>query len=66
MHNTLYVARRENRLRQKDMAELLHINPITYQLKESGKAAFTLPEAFTISERLGMTIEELFDKGQAQ
>lgn len=64
MHNTLYVARRENRLRQKDMAELLHINPITYQLKESGKAAFTLPEAFVISERLGMTVEELFNKGQ--
>lgn len=60
MHSQLFVTRRENRLRQKDMAALLHIDTVTYQRKESGKAVFTLPEAFKIANYFGMSVDELF------
>lgn len=60
MQHKLFIARRENRLKQKDVAEVLHIDPITYHRKESGKAAFTLPEAFKLAEYFGMKLDDLF------
>ena len=56
----LFVARREKGDTQKEVAKKLSISPQRYQLKESGKANFTLPEAKILSELYGMSIDELF------
>lgn len=45
MHANLYVERREHHLKQKDVAEIMIINPITYHRKETGKTDSTLTEA---------------------
>ena len=46
----LYIARREKGDTQKSVAKQLSISPQRYQLKEAGKANFTLPEAKILSE----------------
>lgn len=56
----LYIARKEKGDTQKEVAEKLSITPQRYQLKETGKANFTLPEAKILSEMYGMSIDELF------
>lgn len=56
----LYIARREKGDTQKAIAKKLSISPQRYQLKESGRAYFTLPEAQILSEVYEMPIDELF------
>lgn len=56
----LYIARREKGDTQKAIAKKLSISPQRYQMKESGKAYFTLPEAQILSEVYEMPIDELF------
>lgn len=56
----LYIASKEHGHTQKDIAKKLSISPQRYQLKQSGKANFTLPEAKILSELYGMTIDDLF------
>ncbi|PTI75308.1 transcriptional regulator [Staphylococcus succinus] len=56
----LYIQRKEYGHTQKAIAKVLSISPQRYQLKESGKANFTLPEAKILSELYGMSIDELF------
>lgn len=56
----LYIARKEKGDTQKEVAKKLSITPQRYQLKETGKANFTLPEAKILSEMYGMSIDELF------
>lgn len=56
----LYIARREKGDTQKLVAKKLGISPQRYQLKEAGKAKFSLPEAQILSNLYGMTIDELF------
>lgn len=56
----LYITRKEKGDTQKKVAEKLSITPQRYQLKETGKANFTLPEAKILSEMYGMSIDELF------
>ena len=46
----LYIARKEKGDTQKEVAKKLSITPQRYQLKETGKANFTLPEAKILSE----------------
>ena len=58
----LYIARKEKGDTQKKVAEKLGITPQRYQLKEGGKAYFTLPEAKILSEMYGMSIDDLFSK----
>ncbi|HSH25865.1 MAG TPA: helix-turn-helix transcriptional regulator [Massilibacterium sp.] len=60
MNHQLYVARRENKLHQKDVAEKLNIHPQTYYLKESGKQDFTISEAKRLSIIFNRTLDELF------
>lgn len=60
MHHKLYVIRRERRMRQKDIAEVLRIDPQTYHLKESGKSDFTLREARMLARYFNCTLDELF------
>lgn len=58
----LYIARKEKGDTQKEVAKKLSITPQRYQLKETGKANFTLPEAKILSEMYGMSIDDLFSK----
>ena len=62
MHYKLYVARKENRLKQKDVARELDIHSVTYSRKESGEKEFTLSEAFRLAEIFETTVDELFRK----
>lgn len=56
----LYIARRERGDTQKAIAKKLSISPQRYQLKESGKAKFSLDEAKILSDLYDMPIDELF------
>ncbi|NHM92097.1 MULTISPECIES: helix-turn-helix transcriptional regulator [Staphylococcus] len=56
----LFITRREKGDTQKAIARKLNISQQRYQLKESGKANFTLPEAQKLSEMYGIPIEQLF------
>lgn len=56
----LYIARKEHGHTQKAIAKKLSISPQRYQLKESGKAKFSLDEAKILSELYEMTIDQLF------
>lgn len=60
MHYRLFITRREKRLKQKDLAEVLHIHKITYNKKENGVAEFTLSEAFALANYFETTVDELF------
>lgn len=62
MHHNLFIARRERRIKQKEIAKEMHINHSTYSLKENGKAEFTLSEAFFLADKFEMTVDELFTK----
>jgi len=60
MNHNLYIARRENKLYQKDVAKKLNMHPQTYYLKEAGKQDFTITEAKRLSIIFNRTLDELF------
>lgn len=62
MHYKLYVARKENKLKQKDVARKLDIHSVTYSRKETGEKEFTLSEALILAEMFDTTVDELFGK----
>lgn len=62
IHFQLMVARKERGLQQKQLAKILHIDPVTYHRKENGKSDFTLTEAFTLSEMFEIPVDDLFSK----
>jgi len=62
MHHHLFIARRERRLKQKDIAALLDIHPVTYNKKENGKSEFELKEAFFLADYFETTVDSLFSK----
>lgn len=69
MHHKLFIARREARMKQTDLAKKLHISSATYSLKENGKADFTLSEAIKLAQIFNCTLNDLFqsaERGQAQ
>lgn len=61
MYHQLYILRRENRLNQTDLANLLNISRVTYQAKESGKYPFTVPEAVLLANYFDVTLDYLFN-----
>lgn len=60
-HWNIYIARNEAKQSQRFVAKKLGISPQRYQLKESGKANFTIPEAKILAELYGMTLDQLFN-----
>ncbi|MGW7931846.1 helix-turn-helix transcriptional regulator [Staphylococcus xylosus] len=52
--------RKENKLLQKDMAQLLSISTEAYRLKEIGDSQFKGNEMFLISQYFNESIEEIF------
>ena len=61
MNAQVYVKRRENNLKQADVAKILRINKQTYYLKENGKSEFTISEAKLLAKFYGCTLDELFN-----
>lgn len=62
MHHKLYVARRENRLKQAEVAKKLMIHRVSYSRKERGEQDFTLNEAFILAKLFNTTVDQLFSK----
>ncbi len=61
MNPGVYIKRRENKLRQADVAEKLLISKQSYYLKETGKRDFTITEAKRLARIYGCTLDELFN-----
>lgn len=62
MYVNLFVARKENKLNQKDVARELGIHSVTYSRKEAGEKEFTLSEAFKLAKMFDTTVDELFSR----
>ncbi|MBT2579187.1 helix-turn-helix domain-containing protein [Bacillus sp. ISL-8] len=62
MYKNLFIARKENRMTQKDAGKLVNICQQTYYLKENGKRDFTLKEAKGLAKHFKTTVDELFAK----
>lgn len=52
--------RKENKLSQAKMAEILKIDYTTYHNKETGKSKFNSDEMFLISNLFNLPIEDIF------
>lgn len=61
MNAKLYIARRESKLKQSDVAKMIGIHPQSYYLKENGKRDFTMTEAKRLTIVFGRTLNDLFE-----
>lgn len=61
MNPQVYIKRRENKLRQSDMAKILSIAKETYCLKETGKRDFTETEMKRLARYYNCTLDDLFN-----
>ena len=62
LNSQLYIKRKEKRLKQKEVAEMLGIHKQSYYLKENGKREFTISEAKKLAKIFDCTLDELFGK----
>ena len=60
MNGQLFIARRENKMKQKEVAEKIGISMQSYHLKETGKREFTVREARMLSKLFSRSLDELF------
>lgn len=60
MQWNLVIARKEEGLNQKQMAEMLGISEDSYSLRERGKLQFKADEMFIISRYFDKPIEKIF------
>lgn len=56
----LTIKRKENKLKQTELAKKIGIHKQSYHLKESGKSDFTLTECRMIAQVLDCTLNDLF------
>ena len=63
MNHQLYIARREAKIKQSDLAKMLGIHQVTYSRKESGSRDFTITEARMLSQIFNKSLDELFGGG---
>lgn len=61
MYSKLYTFRRENRLKQREVAKRIGIHPQSYHLKESGKREFTISEGKQLARLFNCTLNDLFE-----
>lgn len=64
MNHKLYIARRENKLYQKDVAKKLGIHEQSYYRKEKGQLEFTIKEARRLARIFNCSIDDLFGEGE--
>lgn len=60
MHHNLYIARKEKKMKQREVAKRLGIHSVTYSRKERGELDFSLKEAFALSRIFEISVEQLF------
>ncbi len=60
MHRRLFNARKENQLKQKELAVVLNISQSSYDNKEVGRHDFTLNQALTLAAIFDTSVDELF------
>ncbi len=60
MQEKLLLIRKNNNIKQQELADLLGISLNQYSLKEKGKFNFTCDEMFLIADYFKMSIEEIF------
>lgn len=60
MRTKLYIARREKRKTQEDIANVIGISRSAYNYKELGKSDFFLKEAQLLAKYFEMSLDELF------
>lgn len=60
MHIFLYKARKEAKLTQTDLGEVIGVTPQQYRQREQNNMKISLEEASKFSEALGKPIQELF------
>ena len=65
MKNRLKVLRAERDWTQADLADALEVSRQTTNAIETGKYDPSLPLAFKISRLFGMSIEDIFEDGEA-
>jgi len=66
MYSTLFIARKEKRKSQGDIAKVLNIHAQSYHLKESGKREFTVSEAIKLAQYFNTSLDNLFGKRGVQ
>lgn len=60
MQIKLYDARKQAKLSQQEVAEILGISRNSYGQKERGDVPFNLEEMFTLAELLNTSLDDLF------
>ncbi|OHY31285.1 transcriptional regulator [Streptococcus parauberis] len=60
MQALLYKLRKEKKLSQEDMADIIHISKNQYGQKELGKAQFTQDEMFEIAKYFELPLSQIF------
>ena len=60
MQIKLYQARKEAKLSQQEVADILGISRNSYGQKERGDVSFNLEEMFALSDLLNMSLDDLF------
>ena len=60
MQIKLYEARKQAKLSQQEVADILGISRNSYGQKERDDVSFNLDEMFTLSELLNMSLDDLF------
>lgn len=60
MQIKLYQARKQAKLSQQEVADILGISRNSYGQKERGDVLFNLEEMFALSELLNMSLDDLF------
>lgn len=66
MNHQVYIARKENKLKQVDVAKKLGMHKQTYYQKENGISDFTIAEAKRLAIIFNSTLDELFGEGVNQ
>lgn len=61
MSTQVYIKRKENNLKQTDVARMLSIHKQSYYMKEKGKRDFTITEAKRLARIYRCTLDELFN-----
>ena len=59
-HYRLYIARRDHKLNQKEVAKKLGISKQSYYKKENGYVEFTIREAKLLTKLFDCSLDDLF------
>ena len=62
MNHNLYIARRENKLYQKEVAKKIGMHEQTYARKERGELDFTIREGLMLAEIFSCSLNDLFGR----